>query len=457
MAFSLSASAQKSDNYDDSFNFKCGVELLFNQDTPDVAGALEYFKKEIAEHPANAKAYCFMGMIYTNTGKLEESLPVYTKAIKLTADDNGMKSLFYNQRGYSYWALGNDEKAFADWNVALKLGGEDAQCHCFRGQAYMKNKMYGLAADELVAALVEDNDNPAFDLMQQWRYPEVELLQNRLKTQFKKDPTDVKWLYYLAVVNEQNHNYNDAIEEYELVNKAQGNDIVSDRLSVCYDAIADWNNALDCINKAIARDSTNVSYVMQKADVLYCMGRTNDAIAECGRYIQLDQGYYGYYRRGFFKDNARDTDGAIKDYTSAIALNPDYAYSYQGRGDMYMRKGDKSAAEADYRKVVELDTAATGGNCAQFALLALGEKSRAVAFMDSILANSGDASNYYDATCLYARIGDRTKSLNYLKEALMRGYNRLAQIENDDDLDCLREMPEYKAVIEEYKREYSYE
>lgn len=59
------------------------------------------------------------------------------------------------------------------------------------------------------------------------------------------------------------------------------------------------------------------------------------------KYISFDpEAYFGYYRRGFYKDNTQDIDGAIKDYTYCITLEPRYTYAYLGRGDMYMAKGN---------------------------------------------------------------------------------------------------------------------
>lgn len=61
-----------------------------------------------------------------------------------------------------------------------------------------------------------------------------------------------------------------------------------------------------------------------------------------------------YMRRGQAKQSKNDWDGAIADDTKAIALKPDDEYVYSIRGDAERAKGDLDSAVADYSKVIEL-------------------------------------------------------------------------------------------------------
>lgn len=195
---------------------------------------------------------------------------------------------------------------------------------------------------------------------------------------------------------------------------------------------------------------------MVKADILYDSGNVEAAILELDKYITHDpEYYYGYYRRGFFKDNIDDVDGAIEDYSTSIILDPSYAYAYLGRGDMYERKGDHEAAISDYRKVIQLDTIPYNGSCAQYAYLQLGDKEDAITFMNEVIAqDSTDAGNYYDAACLYSRMGNTTKAIDFMRIALEKGYSRFAHMELDDDLDTVRKIPEFQTLIHQYKQRY---
>src|SRR5580658_7554712 len=49
-----------------------------------------------------------------------------------------------------------------------------------------------------------------------------------------------------------------------------------------------------------------------------------------------------------------DVDGAIADYTKAIALNPDDADAYESRGWAEKERGDLDDALGDFNKVIDL-------------------------------------------------------------------------------------------------------
>jgi len=61
-----------------------------------------------------------------------------------------------------------------------------------------------------------------------------------------------------------------------------------------------------------------------------------------------------YFRSGYAKWAKGDLDGAIADYTKAIALKPDDAKAYFNRGGVKGAKGDLEGAISDYTKVIEL-------------------------------------------------------------------------------------------------------
>ena len=314
-------------------------------------------------------------------------------------------------------------------------------------------KKYAEAADDMISAMSIDLNNSAFYAIQNWKIPEMNTLIAKLKIQAAKNKAEGLWPYCIGMAYEANDIFVKAIDAYEKSLKIEPNDVLYCRLANCYDELGDSDLALDAIDKAIEIDSTDVDYLISKSNILYDMGRTKEAIATITAYIDKNPDYFGgYYRRGFFKDNTHDVDGAIEDYSTSIMLDSTFTYAYLGRGDMYELKGNKEAAMADYRKVVEQDTIYGENNTAQYALLALGEKDKAIAFLDSILVHSENKGNLYDASCLYARMGNKKQALDYLEKSFEKGYRNFVHIGNDDDMDVLREMPEFKALIEKYRK-----
>lgn len=431
-----------------------------------------------------AFAYIVRAEVYVGLGEDEKALADFTSAIKETPDDAEVyekrANLYYYMDKYEladkdyhkiisidpgsvmgYMGLGrnaNAEKRYEDaieqFNYVTKLATEYSSGYSFRAESYAGLKRYDKAIDDIIKALDIDGDNKAFHVMQQVADSAMVPLVAKLKVQSVKTPNNEYWLYCLGVVHERTDAYKKAIEYYTSCYEKDPSDIIAYRISQCYSDMGNYASALEHIDNAIAQDSTDYDYVMEKADLLYELGNAKEAIAELGKYISHYPDYFGgYYRRGWYKDNSKDIDGAIEDYTMAIVLQPDYAYAYLGRGDMYELKGDTVSATADYKKVIEIDTIPNNGSCAQYAYWGLGQKDKAIEFMDKVIANEpDDAGNYYDAACLHSRMGESEKSMEFLKTALEKGYRRFAHIEMDDDLNGIKELPEFEALIQQYKK-----
>ena len=47
---------------------------------------------------------------------------------------------------------------------------------------------------------------------------------------------------------------------------------------------------------------------------------------------------------------------------------------------------------------------------------------------DSILAHNQDKGSYYDAACLYSKMGEYDKAMNYLQTFLEKGYREFVHI-----------------------------
>lgn len=360
-------------------------------------------------------------------------------------------TLGYKGKGRNADARGDYQKAVDLFTYGLTLDPNDGAGYSNRGEAYIHQKKWSEAADDIIKAIGHDNDY-AFVLVDSFKNEGKDILLAKLRIQQAKDRNNGLWTYLQGIVQEHTGDYELAIKSYNASYDINASDVVLEHIATCYSDMGEFNKALEYIDRAIAMDSTDNSYLMEKADFRYYSGDTNGAIAIVTKYIEkLPEFFYGYYRRGFYKDNAKDYDGAIEDYTTCIVQNPNYAYAYLGRADCNKAKGKTDEAMTDYRKVVEIDTAYVEGACAYYALLELGEKDKAKAFMDSMLVHVNTNGIYYDASCLYCRMGEYDKAMDFLKQAFEKGYREFAHIDNDDDLDPLKNRDDFKALINEYK------
>lgn len=341
------------------------------------------------------------------------------------------------------------------FSYCIRLNPSFSQPYAFRAESYFHLDRINEGLDDIITALGIDINQKAYNLMMIVGEPDVNNLIAKLKVQTIKEPNKADWHYFLGSVYSGMNNYMKAIDSYKASVNIEPNDVAYSRIAACYNELGDYELALDNINRAAEMDPNDADYVFMKADLLYDMGKGKDAISAYDEYIKANPEFWGgYYRRGFLKDNLKDVNGAIEDYSTSIVLNPSYPYSYLGRADKYMLKGDKEAAMKDYQMVIALDSILGEGNCAQYAYLGLGDVEKAKSFEYAILSNSGSAGNYYDAACLFARIGDKASSVNYLRNSLEKGFTRFAHIKNDDDLDTIRDMQEYKDLMNEYETKY---
>lgn len=347
--------------------------------------------------------------------------------------------------------MNRNEEAVKQYDHAIKLNPKYSRAFAQRGLSYLRMGQVNEAADDFVKALDIDGDGVAFSAISVAADSSFETMDFKLKVQQMIDLQEPYWPYCRAYIREHKKMYAEAIELYEQCNKMSFSTQVISRISECKYEMGDFDGALATNQLGLDADSTDVWLRMNRGQYLDESGRSAEAIAEYTHVIELAPRFYGgYHKRGWVKDNMGDTDGAIEDYSMSIMVDPTYVYNYLSRGNMYERKGMKDLARKDFEEVLKRDTVPSQYVAAYYAWWYLGERDKALAAMDSVLVNDS-IGTAYDAACLYSRMGEKEKAINYLGKALAGGFRRFAHIERDDDLDNIREMVEFKALIEEYK------
>ena len=365
------------------------------------------------------------------------------------------KTLGFMGKGRNAMENQRYQEAMDLFSYCMKLDPSFSQPYAFRAETYFGMNRFNDCIDDIVKALGIDTNKKAIDIMMLIGEPYVDALISKLKVEHTKQPDSALWPYYIGIVSYGQKDYTKAIEAFKETIAIDPNDAIYYCMADCYSELGDYDLALSSIDQAIELDPNDADHVGMKADLLYDMGRGDEAVAAYDEYIKANPEYFGgYYRRGYLKDNLKDTDGAIEDYSTAITLNPTFAYAYLGRADKYLLKGNREAAMKDYQMVIAIDTIPGESNCAQYAYLGIGDVEKAKSFEYAILANSASAGNYYDAACLFARMGDRDAAVAYLRNSLEKGFTRFAHIKNDDDLDAIRDMQSYKDIMNTYETKY---
>ena len=392
----------------------------------------------------------------------EKRAQIYYEQKKYDLADSDYKKLIELDRGgfMGYMGIGRNRNAQELWDDAIiqfdyvaKLHSDYSLVYAFRAESYIGKKNWDKATDDLLTALKIDGNDKAFYLMQDLEDVPFTKLKAKFQIQSAKEPNNEKWPYYLGIIHERNKQYIQAVHFYEEANKRDLSAITLERIANCYDSEGQYDMCLITLEKAINMKPDRRSLLSMKANALFELGKTKEAIDQWDSIIVKFPDYdFGYYSRGWLKVGINDVEGAIEDYSMAVTLDPEYAYAYECRAKMYEKQGNTELAKADHEKVVELEPTPDDYEVSMYAYQALGNIDKAIEVMDTLIArDSTNAGVYYDAACLYSIMHRTDVALTYLEKSLNMGYKSFAHIAIDYDMDNLRELPKFKKLIEFYR------
>ena len=428
-----------------AYTTRAGVYLHLG----DTVKAMNDYDAAIKAQPDEGELYEKRAQIYYEQGKYDLADADYRKMIELKPGDvMGYMGLGRNANEQKKW-----EDAIKQFDYVTKLSSDYSSGYSFRAESYIGLEKWNEATDDIVKALSIDWDRKAHYLAVVSKEPAFTMLVAKLKIQSAKAPNEATWPYIIATMYEQAKDYHKAIDYYAAANKIDASENIYQKISDCQYQLGDYEKALDNINQALNMDSTNLNFLIKKADIYYESGMGQAAITEWDKVLAIQPEYgYGYYRRGWYKELTGNFEGGLEDLSMAIVLEPKESYYYGTRGDLYMRLGKRELAESDFKKVIELEDTPERYECVHYAYQGLGQYEKAKEVMDVIIAkDTTSKENYYDAACLYSRMQDKDSALRYLEKALKLGYNRFAHMERDFDLDFLRNSEEFKALINKYQ------
>ena len=176
----------------------------------------------------------------------------------------------------------------------------------------------------------------------------------------------------------------------------------------------EYLDAVDYYRAAIAKQSS--ASVLNKLGIAELMlERYRDAGREFERALKMDRKFAEPYNNlGVVDYKRRKYGSAIKLYKKSIALVPDSASFYSNLGAAYFAKKEFEPASQAYAEAIRLDpevfehTSHTG--------------------IAAQLVSSEDRAHYeFVLAKLYAKVGDRDRSLEFLRKAMEDGYKGVGE------------------------------
>ena len=455
----------------------------------NVNKALQYISKKDKEKMAFA--YATRSQIFNRLGEDEKELSDLDMAIKLQPLEGdyyeSRAGYFYRKGDYErsnsdylkltelkpgdvmgYMGLGRNacsrglyEEAEKQYSYVMKLSPKYSSAYSFRAEAYRKHGKYNEALEDCLTAIKLDYDQKAVYEFRETAESAFSLAEIKIKSQIKKNPSDSYWYYLMGVINQDAENHRAATQYY-----LKAADYDSDSRLLYWAAMeaeeyGDYKLSVNLLTRVYERDTTNVAVLFARGHIEERYGMVQESLRDFDTYIEANpEDGNAYHQRGWLKDkNGMSVEEALEDYTTAIGLDPDYTYTYLCRGQIFKRQGNMDAAVKDFEMVLKQDTVFKDNDNAirQYALFYLGRVEEAKAWQDSILGDNPNKGDYYDAACLYSLMGEKEKSIEYLRKSLESGFRRFAHIRRDYDLDNIRNESAFIDLINEYEMKYESE
>ena len=330
-----------------------------------------------------------------------------------------------------------------------------SEVYRFKLRAYNGLEEETKAIDAALTWLDKDND-VSFDPIVTAARKRPNYAEAQIKSHAKKSENPVVWKALLCKFYEESHRPLDAIKLYDEIERDYGfQKQINLYRSENYSKLGLMEKAIEDISKAMEKEP-GWYYLCTRGRYYRVNGEYEKAIGDFTAAIEESPEFsFPYYERGWCYELSGNKDKAMEDYNLGIDLEDEYAYIFLMRGTLLLEQGNEKAANADFEKVLQLDTLVEDGSCRQYALHFLGRDAEAQQWMEKLIAlDPEDAGNYYDQACLYARMGKLSEGIAALRMAFEKGYRSFAHIEHDDDMDALRDEPEFKTLIQEYKEKH---
>jgi clan AA aspartic protease (TIGR02281 family) len=468
------------------------LRAAWNASVENYKAALSDVNEAIKNHNKHTKIskdalYTIRGRIYEDVENYDEALNDYAIALKINPDN----ATTLIRRANLYHSLENYTASDADWKHVLKIEKDNISAaiglarnmvekgqideaikelnrlekidagnsyiYMYRAKAYEKKEDYRKAIDDVIDWIYYDEvDANNIGYLVDCAEHEFTYTIAKISEKVVKD-TDKKtmWLYLRALLYSGNEMYNEAIADYNAIEQLSSTPqlFVYEYRGECYVETGEYDKAIAEFDKGLELKEDKDLY-LRKAGAEYSKGDYESSIADYTKITELDpMNDRAYYNRGWVKEfGKKDYQGALHDYTTAIEIDNSNAHTYLSRGRIYQKiLNQPELAKKDFLTVLKLEDKVRGNNYRQYALFFLGRIDEAIVIQDSILSEYPAAGNYYDATCLYSLMNRQAEAIEYLRIAFEKGYREFTQIENDTDLDNIKNMPEFIELLKEWK------
>jgi len=381
----------------------------------------------------------------------KNSISLYEHALAVTSDNYAI----HNNLGYVLAEQGRTAEAIRHYREALRIRPGFSSAHINLGLALAKREWIEEAIYHYQEALrlkpdsAKAYNNLGAALEKQGRYDEaVTHFHEALRIQ----PGQAGVQNNLGVVYGRLGRYDEAVKQFlTVLQKHPGDAATRNRLANILVAMDRMEEAAEQYRRVIENDPNHADAHNSLGVILLRSGKFDNAIYHFQKALKLNPDFKTA------RENLAEAAAAKKGFNDLVITikqqirdDPQNADLYLNLGDLYRSNQNSEAAIDAYQSALKIRPQFPEA-LSHLAMIYFvrNDYDRSLALFKAVVSLLPEhAATYYNIACVYARQKKTKDSIDWLKQAIEKGYANWELIKRDKDLEPIRSSPAYRALIE---------
>ena len=411
-----------------------GQELLAQDQSK---AALKPLQEATQVCPTNPKGYDLLGIAYDMQKRFEEAQQAHRKAVTLSPNWPG----YHNNLALSYAYSGNSAEAKSELKTALRLDPHNLVANANLADFCLQEKQYRQALEYLRNAGADRSTDPSllYALTQAYfGVGETKLAREAVARLSVLAPTNEKMRFAEGLLLAENHQYAEAVKQFEAIPVGDRDFAVCQNLGLAYSRLRQHEEAQRAFEQALRLDPSNPEpYFTIGLDLLD--GRNPDQAV-----YPLTQAHQKAPQRVdiacALMEALLQTRQLVRagDLLAEVrARAPNDAAVMETEGDLYVAEGEEAKALDSYRRALQLNPENLSARLSLAkAYLRLDQIAQAKTEFEKVLrSDPTNADAHAGLGRIALRAGQEDLALGELSAALRQDPNEL---DANEDLAAIR-------------------